>query len=1501
MSFFASPVTCASDVAENADVKYTTDTTDPAATGNTLPSGDIYAGKSTDGRMVTHNKLTIIGFDMKRGYNIYGGMALGTLGDATWNQVVLNNIRTPNANGHVNVYGGKSAGGDATHNTIILAGTDAKDRPGSKVGYNLYLFGGSAAAGKDAVTGNTLQVEGKMNGARSIQNFEYLKFVLDDRVADGDMMLQADQGPGQVQSFDWNKILVEVPEDWGNDSPLAKHVKLYTGVSLTLTNYSPSALSGTQGDWEYGITTNTKTPTASTVTASEIYYDKTQFQNAVVRYTSDSTDDTATGHTLSLKTIYAGKSTLGNTASNNKLTLEGYNLTGSGWDFRGGAALGATGNATGNEVILKNVKTGNANGVVFVYGGYSEYGEATGNTITLKGAESKGRPGSDVGYYLHLYGGKSAADKDDVTGNTLQVMGKMNGAREILNFEKLKFFLDDTIVNGDMMLQNTDGHVQDFDWDKVSVEAPADWGNGFDGEKRVKLYNGVSITLNHYGSSASNGVQGDWEYGITTNTKTPTASTVTASELYYDKNQFRNVHVSYTSDASDTTATGHVLPAVRRQYLGRDLIYAGLSTLGNTVTNNTLSLEGTMVPVSRGYTFAGGYGEGAAGDVTGNEVILKNTSGNNGSGNQVYGGISLYGKATENIVTLAGNVSRNDLSVYGGESNVDAVSGNVLQIKGQNNRIKSADRFERLRFVLDPTLANGSTMLSTYYALQDFDWKNVSVTGFSDWANVLARTGVGSPALCLYDGGTRITSFANYSPTFSGDAGDYEFGIQASGTLSGTTMKATKLTLGGNRFQNAGKGMDVTVAGTGPRNTYAGLSTYGNTTNHNELNLAGGSHAYARAGYTDAQNGGSMYNTLNLKTGATITGAGYAGFTTGLHILANPYASENPDVVDTTKNADAAYNTIHVQGGTLGANGALYGGYIANPANAGNAEGNAIHVESGTFANGAKLFAGYTKGTGNALGNIVTITGGTFDGGNEIYGGYATGTGNATGNIVNITGGTSVNASIYGARAAKSASGNLVRIEDAIVNGTIVGGSGAVTERNTIALSGATVNGVVSGGTAGSRGNTLAVYYNAKNPTSRIQDFDHVERLHFYLGEDVSSTTPALLQLDASAKDITNLHVGVGIQGQARALTGEDVIHLMKVADGGKLTMNDTMPNDITGMQGISLLYKFSLMKQGGNELVAKVLKAGINAKTKSLTETRAGMADFLNRGSDLLAGSGLDSMKAGARKKGEQDSYSLWAAMDKGLFRAHTGSYVDTNGYNLAVGWAREFDRQEGKFLLSPFVEYGKGSYDSYLDDGTHGSGHVNYLGVGLLGRFEQESGLWAESAIRIGSSWSDYGGSLAEGIHTRYDERASYFSTSLGLGRTFADKAGDRTDVYLRYFYTRQSAAEATLSTGETYEFGATDSSRARLGLSYTHRDSDRSEIRAGVAYEFEFDGKATASFQGYDTASPSLYGGSYLVELAYRFAPKDSRLSYDWHVADWQGKREGLSGGVQVNWAF
>ena len=130
---------------------------------------------------------------------------------------------------------------------------------------------------------------------------------------------------------------------------------------------------------------------------------------------------------------------------------------------------------------------------------------------------------------------------------------------------------------------------------------------------------------------------------------------------------------------------------------------------------------------------------------------------------------------------------------------------------------------------------------------------------------------------------------------------------------------------------------------------------------------------------------------------------------------------------------------------------------------------------------------------------------------------------------------------------------------------------------------------------------------------------------------------------------------------------------------------------------------------------------------------------------------------------------------------------------------------------------------------------------------------------------------------------------------------RAGDSLETYLKYFYSHQSGASAKLSTGEDYDFDAVNSHRLRLGARYAHDMGENSRFYAGLAWEYEFEGEAHAAYQGMTTPSPSLKGTSAMLELGYRFAPKNSRISCDVNVSGWQGTREGFAGSVGIHWAF
>ena len=491
----------------------------------------------------------------------------------------------------------------------------------------------------------------------------------------------------------------------------------------------------------------------------------------------------------------------------------------------------------------------------------------------------------------------------------------------------------------------------------------------------------------------------------------------------------------------------------------------------------------------------------------------------------------------------------------------------------------------------------------------------------------------------------------------------------------------------------------------------------------------------------------------------------------------------------------------------------------------------------------------------------------------------------------------------------KDASANIVDLGAVTVSGNVFGGrsgGAGTTNDNTIHLRGTQVSGTVTGGSAAAgTGNTLAVH----DFNTSVQDFSNVQNLHFYLPEETTGNSDrTMLRLGVQNKDIRGIHLGVGISGQQSALQKGDIVSLMKVAGNGALTTDEALDNDVSGMQGVSLKYQFALQKRSMDELVAIVKgNAVMNEQTKSLVETRSAASAFLNGGADLLSGMGMDAAETAAADGSnaaneaiKSSSYEIWAAQGASSQRIETGSHVDAKGWSLNIGFAKQDAIGKGKLTYGPFVEYGRGSYDSYLDDGTHGDGSSSYIGGGFMVKATGADQSYVEASLHAGRIKSDYSGNIS-GTSTSYDASNNYMAGHIGLGRKF-DLSGDAAlEGYAKYFYSRQNGASATLASGEKYDFGSVTSSRVRLGVRYTKKLMPRSEFYAGLAWEYEFDGDATATYQGYATPSPSLKGSSGMLELGYRFSPKGNNVSYGLSLTGWQGKCKGITGGANISWAF
>ena len=884
---------------------------------------------------------------------------------------------------------------------------------------------------------------------------------------------------------------------------------------------------------------------------------------------------------------------------------------------------------------------------------------------------------------------------------------------------------------------------------------------------------------------------------------------------------------------------------------------------------------------------------------------------------------------------------------FAGDS--EETSGNTLNVTTTGVSMKKVRNFDAYQFTIGNNFQDNDVMLTLSEAggfgsvsgtapaaSVKTDWTKVK----ADTSQLIDRRGEGIHGRNHFTlmqeaiPGTPISypddlAFANYTDTAGiaeiDRAYEKKMTADVAPAVGLTDTSANKVLLELNRFRDD----EVTHDGTATpasAEVYGGYSGYdhtgivdgvlravGTTTESNILNItgvfSGTSNLKAYGGYAGGDHSAAVNNHVNVNVQNTTPGvvdSVYGGYASGSHagaVRGNTATLDSGIVVDTLAGgyADSAnsagtdHNTVRINGGTVGT--------YTDPST------------SATVTHDAKVYGGYGA---TATDNTVDFASGKVTG--TIYGGYAKTLPSAAAavknNVVKLGDNAEVVGDVYGGYAdavpgvgIAAATDNTIDLYKATISGVLYGGAAKDSANNTVA------NGT---------GNTLSV----RSFGAQAGDVTGVQNLHFYIPAGTTGASAAASgamltlnnvthDLNASGeKDLSSVNIGVALAGNQPTLQVGDEVSLVKAFAGATpVALSPRVPtvNHTTGMQGVSMLYGFDILTRPtsgstvNNELYAGVTSASINPQTKSLAETRAASLAFMSGGSDLLTDAALTAALDAAstpasgagQVNGAPKEYHMWAVQSGSSVRLNTGSHVDAKGWNIDLGFAKQ--RASGRNILTygPFVEYGKGSYDSYLDDGVHGDGSMDYLGAGFMAKSTNENGSYVEGSVRAGRVKSDYAGTIS-GTHVTYDSSSTYYAGHLGVGQEKALHGGNTIETYAKYFFAHQDGDRTTLSNGDVYDFDAADSHRLRVGTRYTTKHGSGS-FYTGLAYEYEFSGDAGASYQGYNTPSPSLKGGTGILELGYRFAPKDERVSYGVNLMGMTGKRRGISGGIQINWAF
>ena len=954
-----------------------------------------------------------------------------------------------------------------------------------------------------------------------------------------------------------------------------------------------------------------------------------------------------------------------------------------------------------------------------------------------------------------------------------------------------------------------------------------------------------------------------------------------------------------------------------------NIVWGAYSFYGN-VRENTVTISGNTL----GNVVCGG-GTGAA-DAIKNHVIIKANSVVNAN---VAGGVAVKGNSEGNTVRIIKSSAAN---VYGGNGGTSS-KGNSVEISegtisnsvyggyADNDNNSSAEKN-------NVTISAGSKVSGSIYGGYANHNANENKVSFSNVAEV------GESVL----GGCSLKADSKNNEVI----------------LNGT-IKVTANVAGGVAVKGNSEGNTVRIIKSSAANVYGGnggTSSKGNSVEISEGTISNSVYG----GYADNDNNSSAEkNNVTISAGSKVSGSIYGGY-------ANHNANENKvsfsNVAEVGESvlggyslkADSKNNEVTIEG--VGVVKAYVAGGVAL---AGISEGNKVNIAHSSV--NVNVYGGY--GAEDSIGNIISITDGSSVNKN-VYGGYSF-KGNSMDNTVTIDNST-VNENVYGgytesdgAISEKIQNNKVIFKNGAKIKGDVYGGYDKLSKAN---INNNTLEVVGKGNEAKSIQNFDKLNFFitkdlvANNTMLKVTGTALINNAEIKAGVELGTKlneNDKINLITAGALKAENITTGTLTDGLINIDKG------IKVAigpDGNKLVgvINGTTPpgggsttppggggttppggggttppggggttppggggttppggggttppggggTTPPGGGGTTPPGGGGTTPPGGGGTTPGAGSLYADADAKSPVETQSAALTMLNLGHDLLTTAGYEN--AALAVDGEEEgSVNPFITMSANNQKLDTGSHVDLKAWNMNLGFAKKINNNSGKLIIAPVIEYGRGSYDSYLDNGTHGDGDAHFWGAGLMAKQLNDDGLYYEGSLRAGRMSTDYQSAVAGGI--KYDSDATYYAAHLGMGKVVQLNDKDTIDYYGKLFYTRQQGDKVTVGAGATYDFEATTSLRTRLGARYTHQLSEKNAFYAGLAWQHEFDGESNAivatTLGSASAPAPSMKGDTGIMELGWRVNNSD-KFELGLGVNGSVGKQKGVGFNLSLNFSF
>ncbi|SES67195.1 autotransporter outer membrane beta-barrel domain-containing protein [Thorsellia anophelis] len=472
-------------------------------------------------------------------------------------------------------------------------------------------------------------------------------------------------------------------------------------------------------------------------------------------------------------------------------------------------------------------------------------------------------------------------------------------------------------------------------------------------------------------------------------------------------------------------------------------------------------------------------------------------------------------------------------------------------------------------------------------------------------------------------------------------------------------------------------------------------------------------------------------------------------------------------------------------------------------------------------------------------------------------------------------------------------------------------------------------------------GNTLNF---TASPITLSYGIANIEHYNFTIDPTLANTNKALIQADL-------IQFGTNAENTLGGTDKTSKIAVVGIKSGNQLFLNDEfilmrastdMRGEVEGLtskgiaqQGVSLLYDIETKVDLTNKLVTATVVSGessgsgntsgsnnnsggnnnnsggntggvtniakVNPQLKSLSEGHLSTAMLVGRASDIIA----NDMYHVIEQQNLLSTIAPFISFNGGLTRYNSGSHIDSKEAILTGG----LSYRNESLTTGIFIESGWGSYDTYnsfenMAD-VKANGHNRFTGAGLLTRYSFDSGMYLDGALRLGKSWNTYSTqdiqNLVSKQYANYQMSTGYYGMHLGAGYQFKLDEQNTVDVSSKYLWTQLNGDNVVIA-GDEVKFKDINSHRAQLNARVDHQYTKNTQLKAGVGYEYEFDAKASAQAYEYDILEPSLQGSTGTLLLGTRFTPTTApNLDLDFEIKGYLGKREGVSGNIQLKYAF